>query len=313
VNVNHVVGCVVTSAVAAKRPWGNVPTMRLAMTLSLLLACVLAAASECGKIPCTSADPSVCGDGGRCNDVTNECEAIPPGEGNCDLNAFGEPAAEPLLVVRDAVLSYDHRDSAFCVSNGLGSPFTIVIEIDGPIDFSFDGDEVLFSIDGGPPEVQCPLIFESFEVNTLTSECDGEDTCFFLCRTCFEETPLTIGAIVVGEGGESGAPLSLPSCADATTGLVDSDCDSIVDIDEIILGTLVDNVDSDGDGVQDGVEHGGEFCGDVQCSCVLDADPDTNTNPGNVDSDGDGLEDGEEDANQNGAIDKGETDPSEAN
>jgi hypothetical protein len=40
-----------------------------------------------------------------------------------------------------------------------------------------------------------------------------------------------------------------------------------------------------------------------------DLDPSTKTNPLDPDTDGDHLKDGFEDANQNGRVDKGETDP----
>jgi len=71
--------------------------------------------------------------------------------------------------------------------------------------------------------------------------------------------------------------------------------------------------DTDGDGIQDGTELG---------YALSDANPDTNTNifkpdqdpstttdPLDDDSDNDGLLDGQEDANHNGRVDSGETDP----
>lgn len=71
--------------------------------------------------------------------------------------------------------------------------------------------------------------------------------------------------------------------------------------------------DSDGDGVQDGTELG---------YTLSDANPDTNTNifqqdldpttttdPIDDDSDNDGMLDGQEDANHNGRVDSGETNP----
>ena len=42
---------------------------------------------------------------------------------------------------------------------------------------------------------------------------------------------------------------------------------------------------------------------------IPDSDPTTTTDPLNKDSDNDGSSDGEEDANFNGALDSGETDP----
>ena len=55
------------------------------------------------------------------------------------------------------------------------------------------------------------------------------------------------------------------------------------------------NADTDGDGLPDGLEN-------ITC-----------TDPNNPDSDGDGLLDGEEDANHNGIVDPGETDPCDPN
>ena len=45
---------------------------------------------------------------------------------------------------------------------------------------------------------------------------------------------------------------------------------------------------------------------------IADADPSNTTDPAQVDSDGDGIDDGVEDVDLNGAVDSGETDPSNA-
>lgn len=74
--------------------------------------------------------------------------------------------------------------------------------------------------------------------------------------------------------------------------LVDTDDDGISDSDEANkYGTDPANKDTDGDGLDDGLE--------IR----------TATNPAKRDTDGDGLEDQVEDANQNGGVDLGETDP----
>lgn len=79
--------------------------------------------------------------------------------------------------------------------------------------------------------------------------------------------------------------------------------------------------DTDGDGVQDGTELGavaplaapGEgLSGTDSAQFVADAEPSTTTSPTDADSDGDGIADGEEDANRNGAVDEGESDPADA-
>jgi hypothetical protein len=111
----------------------------------------------------------------------------------------------------------------------------------------------------------------------------------------------------------------------------DSDDDGIPDGDEDANHNgVVDegetdpcNVDTDGDGIQDGTELGitepvvdpdgdGHLLGTDTDVFIPDADPNTTTNPLNADSDGDGAWDGTEDANHNGRVDAGETDPSDA-
>ena len=60
-------------------------------------------------------------------------------------------------------------------------------------------------------------------------------------------------------------------------------------------------IDSDGDGIYDHVEVGGDG----------NYDWGTDTDPNKIDTDGDGLADGVEDSNQNGTVDAGESDPRE--
>lgn len=79
----------------------------------------------------------------------------------------------------------------------------------------------------------------------------------------------------------------------------DSDGDGLTDARELTLGTNRFKVDSDGDGLSDSIE--------------VEADPITgrasNTDPNQADTDGDGIVDGLEDANHNGMVDAGESDP----
>jgi hypothetical protein len=80
------------------------------------------------------------------------------------------------------------------------------------------------------------------------------------------------------------------------------------------------SADSDGDGIQDGVELGivtpiadpdgaGPMEGTDTAVFIADADPTTTTDPTNPDTDGDGYSDGAEDLNFNGQLDAGESDP----
>jgi hypothetical protein len=71
--------------------------------------------------------------------------------------------------------------------------------------------------------------------------------------------------------------------------------------------------DSDGDGLPDGLESG-LVAGDVDTNLargcfVPDADPATTTSPSNADTDAGGVADGVEDADHDGRVDVGETDP----
>jgi hypothetical protein len=76
-------------------------------------------------------------------------------------------------------------------------------------------------------------------------------------------------------------------------------------------------MDTDGDGIPDGVELGlvaANVADPSLCTNVpVDLDPSTTTNPTNRDSDGDGIDDGAEDANQNGRVDPGELNPNDPN
>ncbi len=111
----------------------------------------------------------------------------------------------------------------------------------------------------------------------------------------------------------------------------DSDDDGIPDgIEDANHNGVVDegetdpcNADTDGDGIQDGTELGitepvadpdgeGPLLGTDTAVFIPDADPNTTTYPLNADSDGDGAWDGAEDANHNGMVDSGETDPNDA-
>ncbi|MEM7083187.1 MAG: OmpA family protein [Pseudomonadota bacterium] len=78
----------------------------------------------------------------------------------------------------------------------------------------------------------------------------------------------------------------------------DADMDGLTNADEATLGTDPTNPDTDGDGLPDGVETGGDASVDAG-----------DTNPLDLDSDDDGISDGDEDANGNGMVDAGETDP----
>lgn len=77
----------------------------------------------------------------------------------------------------------------------------------------------------------------------------------------------------------------------------DDDNDGVKDINDV--DPYDPNSDSDGDGIPDNVETGG----DGRYDAGIDF------NPTKADTDGDGIPDGVEDANKNGIVDNGETDP----
>ena len=80
----------------------------------------------------------------------------------------------------------------------------------------------------------------------------------------------------------------------------DADNDGLIDFLELtVCKTHWQNPDTDGDGLLDGIE-------DANHNGIIDPGE---TDPLNLDTDADGLPDGIEDANQNGIVDAGETDP----
>lgn len=101
--------------------------------------------------------------------------------------------------------------------------------------------------------------------------------------------------------------------------ILDSDNDGLSDAEEARIGTDPFDPDTDDDGLTDGREAGPNGTGTNPL--IPDTDGDglndgievngqpTPTNPLNRDTDGDGLIDGVEDANHNGRVDAGETDP----
>lgn len=90
----------------------------------------------------------------------------------------------------------------------------------------------------------------------------------------------------------------------------DANHNGVKDLNE----TDAKNIDTDGDGLTDGLERGLARSQGRSTKLTLfraDADPSTQTNPLRADSDGGGDSDFIEDANHNGRVDSGETDPSD--
>ena len=149
-------------------------------------------------------------------------------------------------------------------------------------------------------------------------------------------TYTTIGAQAPCENESSVLTISVNDCD------VDTDLDGLFDGPEAILGTDPNNPDTDGDGINDGEEVGGDLENpldsdldadgmpspdgiiDALDSNIADEDNDgvvdqldpANDNPcipfrfnGVCDSDADDLPDSDEDTNANGEVDEGESDP----
>lgn len=129
---------------------------------------------------------------------------------------------------------------------------------------------------------------------------------------------LPLDQTVFGDTDADGLPDTFDGCTtdsdcdddgllDGSLGPEDTNNDGVVDTGE----TDPTTGDSDGDGLGDGLERGLEAPQgpDTGAGFVADADPNTTTDATNPDTDGDGLSDGDEDANHNGRVDAGETDP----
>lgn len=118
------------------------------------------------------------------------------------------------------------------------------------------------------------------------------------------------------------------ACPDATD--ADSDDDGLADgsedtdLDGVLDDTETDpcNADTDEDGLADGLERGltagvpdpdgeGPLTGTAPEAFMPDSDPASMSDPRLADTDGDGHADGVEDANRNGALDPGESDPTD--
>jgi hypothetical protein len=99
------------------------------------------------------------------------------------------------------------------------------------------------------------------------------------------------GSPPISDGGQLQSGANPTDPADNASKATDTDADTLVDVDEQVLGTNPAAKDSDADGVDDNVEL------------------DSGTDPLVADTDGDGRTDGEEDANKDGSVAGTETDP----
>ena len=123
-----------------------------------------------------------------------------------------------------------------------------------------------------------------------------------------------------GDGGGAANPDVGPTTVLVDNERRDSDCDGLSDAYEFATvypngrKTSPSNPDTDGDGIQDGVEASitqgvQNLIGSCPNPILVDADPQTRTSPVDDDTDSDGLSDGIEDRDRNGRVDGDESDP----
>ncbi|WP_225888062.1 adventurous gliding motility protein AgmC [Myxococcus xanthus] len=148
----------------------------------------------------------------------------------------------------------------------------------------------------GPPLTEAPgtatFDFDSDE-SPVTYECSLDGAAYVPCSDPVTFTGLAGGShtLSVRAVDEAGNVDGTPAIYNWSVA-VDTDGDGLTDAEEVVLGTDPENADTDGDGLPDGIE-------------VNTA----GTDPLDDDSDDDGILDGNEDANHNGIVDEGETDP----
>ncbi|MEZ4297208.1 MAG: MYXO-CTERM sorting domain-containing protein [Polyangiaceae bacterium] len=208
------------------------------------------------------------------------------------------------------------------------------LDPDSDSDGLFDGTEMGFDCSNPATDVSAGNCIPDADPSTTTSPVNP-DTDGGGATDGAEDTNKN-GAVDPGERDPTAG-----NGADDLNG--DSDGDGLTDVVEMMIGTDPLDADSDDDGVPDGLEpdpsadsdgdglinaldpdsdNDGLFDGTemgFDCSnpatdvsagnCVADADPSTETDPLDPDTDGGGVSDGAEDANHNGQLDPGETDP----
>ncbi|WP_437734427.1 hypothetical protein [Sorangium sp. So ce1335] len=211
-----------------------------------------------------------------------------------------------------------------------------VLDVDSDNDGLFDGTELGLPCDNEATDTEaghCRADADAGATTTSPIDADSDDGGV---RDGQEDINLN-GAIDADETDPNDGDDDLP--------IVDTDGDGLVDEIEVLIGTDPSDADSDDDGVLDGREpnfsddHDGDgainaldpdsdndglFDGTefgLPCdneatdadagTCIADADTETTTSPLDPDTDDGGVSDGAEDANHNGAIDEGETDPND--
>lgn len=150
--------------------------------------------------------------------------------------------------------------------------------------------------------------------NTSTDPLDPDTDNDGLCDGSGDGPAEGDGTCEGGENGEDSNGDGIVDDDETDPTDTDTDDDGLTDFNELMeLDTDPNNTDSDGDGIQDGTEldvTDQDISDDTDTEVFIsDEDPATSTDPNDVDTDDDGLADGIEDANHNGRVDDGESDP----
>ncbi|MDF1866705.1 MAG: hypothetical protein P1U70_17850 [Saprospiraceae bacterium] len=161
--------------------------------------------------------------------------------------------------------------------------------LDGTEDLNFNG---MVDVGESDPLDEC----DPFAIGPICDGVDEDDDGYF-------ENVLSTDPLFDPDDTNPCDPdVTVNACDFDMDGLVnqddtDDDCDGVPDIFDVNAYNV--NSDSDGDGLTDNIETGGD--------CVYDIGEDTD--PLNPDTDGDGIEDGVEDFDLDGNFENGEMDP----
>jgi hypothetical protein len=219
----------------------------------------------------------------------------------------------------------------------------IIVKWEGPSDPDIAGYILYYDVDSGEPYegeatiygLPSPINVGPMNIWEITGLSNGQT--YYITVTAYDVArnesvySNVVNSTPVSDSDEDGLYDDLEKTTCTGFNDADTDDDGISDgVEDANHNGVLDpgetdpcQEDTDGDGIQDGTELGitepvsdpdwdGPLLGTDTSIFIPDADPNTTTNPLNADSDGDGAWDGTEDANCNGRVDAGETDPSDA-